>query len=65
MDFVLFNRNKYRYDNILIIINRLLKKFIFIFCYKTITAKEIILLFIYYIWRYFKSLDSIILDRKP
>ena len=65
MDFVLFNRDKYRYDNILIIIDYLLKKPISIPCYKIITAKEIVLLFIYYIWRYFRSPDSIVLDREP
>jgi hypothetical protein len=65
MDFVLFNRDKYGYDNILVIINRLLKKSIFIPCYKIITAEEIALLFIYYIWRYFGSPDFIISDRGP
>jgi hypothetical protein len=49
MDFVLFNRDKHGYDNILIIINYLLKKSISISCYKTTTAEEMALLFIYYI----------------
>jgi hypothetical protein len=65
MDFVSFNRDKHGYDNILIIINYLLKKSIFIFCCKIITIKKIVLLFIYYIWRYFRSLDFIVLDRGP
>ena len=65
MDFVSFNRDKHGYDNILIIINRLLKKSISISCYKIITAEEIALLFIYYIWRYFGSPDSIVSDREP
>jgi hypothetical protein len=47
MDFVSFNRDKHGYDNILIIINYLLKKSISIPCYKTITAEKIALLFIY------------------
>jgi hypothetical protein len=65
MDFVLFNRDKYGYDNILVIINRLLKKSISIPCYKTTTTKEMVLLFIYYIWRYFRPPDSIVSDRGP
>jgi hypothetical protein len=65
MDFVSFNRDKHGYDNILVIINYLLKKSISIPCYKTTTAEEIALLFIYYIWRYFGPPDSIVLDRGP
>jgi hypothetical protein len=49
----------------LVIINRLLKESVFIPCYKTTTVKEIASLFIYYIWRYFRPLDFIILDRGP
>jgi hypothetical protein len=65
MDFVLFNRDKHGYDNILVVINRLLKKSISISCYKTTTAEEMALLFIYYIWRYFGPPDSIVSDRGP
>jgi hypothetical protein len=49
MDFVLFNRDKHGYDNILVVINYLLKESISISCYKTTTAEEMVLLFIYYI----------------
>jgi hypothetical protein len=49
MDFVLFNKNKHKYNNMLMIINRLLKESVFIPCYKTTTAEEIAFLFIYYI----------------
>jgi hypothetical protein len=65
MDFVSFNRDKHGYDNILVVINYLLKKSISISYYKIITAEEIASLFIYYIWRYFGPPDSIILDRGP
>jgi hypothetical protein len=65
MDFVSFNRDKHGYDNILVVINYLLKKSISIPCYKTTTAEEMALLFIYYIWRYFRSSDSIVSDRGP
>jgi hypothetical protein len=49
----------------LMVINRLLKKSVFIPCYKTTTVKEIAFLFIYYIWRYFGPSDSIISNCKP
>jgi hypothetical protein len=65
MDFVLFNRDKHGYNNILVVINRLFKKSISIFYYKIIIAEKIALLFIYYIWRYFGPLDFIISDRGP
>jgi hypothetical protein len=63
MDFVLFNKDKHRYNNVLVVIDRLLKESVFIPCYKTTTAKEMAFLFIYYIWRYFGPLDFIISDR--
>ena len=47
----------------LVIIDRLLKESISIPYYKTTTTKEIASLFIYYVWRYFGPLDSIVLDR--
>jgi hypothetical protein len=47
----------------LVVIDCLLKESVFIPCYKTITAKEIAFLFIYYIWRYFRPSDFIISDR--
>ena len=49
MDFVLFNKDKHRYDNVLVVIDRLLKESVSIPCYKTTTAKEIASLFIYYV----------------
>jgi hypothetical protein len=49
----------------LVIIDRLSKESVSIPCYKTTTVKEITSLFIYYIWYYFKPLDSIISDHRP
>ena len=65
MDFVLFNKDKHRYNNVLIIIDCLLKESISIPCYKTTTTKEMASLFIYHVWRYFGPLDSIISDCGP
>ncbi len=47
----------------LVIIDRLSKESISIPCHKTTTTEEMAFLFIYYIWRYFGPLDSIVLDR--
>jgi hypothetical protein len=63
MDFNSFNRDKHGYDNVLVIMDCLLKESISIPCYKTTTAKEMASLFIYYVWHYFGPLDSIVLDR--
>jgi hypothetical protein len=49
----------------LVVIDCLLKKSVFISCYKITIAEEMASLFIYYIWRYFGPLNSIILDRGP
>src|SRR6266536_1896596 len=65
MDFNSFNRDKYRYDNVLVIMDRLSKESISIPCHKTTTTKEMAFLFIYHIWRYFGSLDSIVSDHGP
>ena len=65
MDFVLFNKDKHRYNNVLVVINRLLKESILIPCHKTIIIKEMASLFIYYVQRYFGPLDLIMLDQGP
>ena len=63
MDFVLFNKDKHRYNNVLVVMDYLLKESISIPCYKTTIAKEMALLFIYHVWHYFGPLDSIVLDQ--
>jgi hypothetical protein len=45
-----------------IIINHLFKQVISILYYKTITAENIARLYIYYIYRYYGTAESIILD---
>jgi hypothetical protein len=49
IDFVSFNKDKHRYNNMLVVIDRLSKESVFIPCYKTTTAEEMASLFIYYI----------------
>jgi hypothetical protein len=46
MNFKFFFKNKYNYNIILIIINKLKKDYIFIFYYKTINAYKLAKLFI-------------------
>ena len=65
IDFVSFNKDKYGYDNVLVIMDRLSKESISIPCHKTTTAEEMASLFIYHIWRYFGPPDSIVSDRGP
>ena len=48
MDFNSFNKDKHRYDNVLVIIDHLLKESVSIPCHKTTTTKEMASLFIYY-----------------
>ena len=62
MDFNSFNKDKHRYNNVLVIMDYLLKESVSIPCYKTTTAKEMASLFIYHMWHYFGPLDSIVLD---
>jgi hypothetical protein len=53
------------FDNIFIIVDRLSKKPILVPYYKTIRAKGLAEVYIYYVYRYYRVLDSIILDRGP
>ncbi len=65
MDFNSFNKDKHRYNNVLVIMDHLSKESVSIPCHKTTTAKEMASLFIYHVWRYFGPLDSIISDCGP
>ena len=65
IDFTSFNKDKHRYNNVLVVIDRLLKELILILYYKTTTAKDIASLFIYYIWRYFGPPNLIMSDQGP
>jgi hypothetical protein len=62
IDYYSFPRNKSRRNNIFVVIDCLSKQAISILCYKTATAENIARLYIYYIYRYYKTAESIILD---
>ena len=49
MDFNSFNKDKHGYNNVLVIIDHLLKESISILYYKTTIAKEMASLFIYHV----------------
>ena len=49
MDFNSFSKDKHRYNNVLVIMDYLLKESVSIPCYKTTTTKEMASLFIYHI----------------
>ena len=53
MNYYNFNKDKYNFNNILIIINRLNKQIITIFYYKTTILKDITKLYLYYIYYYY------------
>jgi hypothetical protein len=53
------------YDMVIILVNRFSKRPFLIPYYKNINAKEAAWLYIYYIYRIYGLLDTIILDRGP
>jgi hypothetical protein len=61
MDYYSFNKDKYGFDNILVIIDRLSKQAITIPYYKTIDTYEQAKLYLIYIYQYY-SLPTIILS---
>ena len=65
MDFKEFPRDRYGYDSILVIIDRLSKQAISIPCHKTITSKGLASLFIQWVYRFGHTPESIISDRGP
>ena len=62
MDFKSFSKDKYRYDIIYIVIDRLSKQSTLIPCYKTTTAKDIAQLYISYVYRYRGAPQTIVSD---
>jgi len=65
MDFKEFPRDKYGYNAILVIINRLGKDSVIIPYYKTIDARSLAILFIGWIYRFGHTPETIISDRGP
>ena len=65
MDFKEFPKDKYGFDVILVIIDRLGKDSITIPCYKTINARGLATLFINWVYRFGHTPETIISDRGP
>jgi transposase InsO family protein len=65
IDYYSFNQNKHRYNNILVIIDRLSKQAITIPYYKTINAREQARLYLMHIYRYYGPPTTILSDRSP
>jgi hypothetical protein len=53
------------YNIVIILVDRFSKRPFLIPCYKNINAKEAAQLYIYYIYRIYGLLDTIILDYRP
>jgi hypothetical protein len=65
MDFKSFNKDRHKYDVILIIINRLEKRSFFLPTYKTCTAADLAELYYAFPWRIFATPETITSDRGP
>jgi transposase InsO family protein len=65
MDFKSFPPDKAGYNMIFVVVDRLSKRAYSIPCYKTVTARDMVRLFIMYIWRTHGPPDTIVSDRGP
>jgi hypothetical protein len=65
MDFHELPKDRNGYDTIMIIVDHFGKRSISIPCQKTIDAKEVAHLYIHYVYRTYRLLDTIVLDRGP
>lgn len=63
MDFKEFPKDKYSFDSILVIINRLGKNLVIIPCHKTIDTQGLVILFIQWIYCFGYTLEIIISDQ--
>jgi hypothetical protein len=65
MDFKFFNKDRHRYNAILVMIDRLEKRSFFLPINKTCTAVNLAELYYAFLWRIFGTPETIILDRGP
>jgi hypothetical protein len=63
MDFESFNKDRHKYDAILIMVNRLKKRSFFLPIYKTCTAADLAELYYAFFWRIFGIPETITSDR--
>jgi hypothetical protein len=65
MDFKSMPQDKFGYDTVFVVINRLSKQAISVPCHKTVTTEEIAQLYVTYVYRYHGAPDSAVSDRGP
>jgi hypothetical protein len=65
MDFKSFNKDRYSYDAILVIMDRLSKRLFFLLTHKICTAANLAELYYIFFWRIFGISETIISDRGP
>jgi hypothetical protein len=65
MDFKSMPKDKFGYNTVFVVIDRLSKQAISMPCHKTITAEGIAQLYITYVYRYYGAPQSIVSDRGP
>jgi hypothetical protein len=65
MDFKSFNKNRYGYNAILVIMNRLSKRLFFLLTHKTCTAVDLAELYYIFLWRIFGTFETITSNRGP
>jgi hypothetical protein len=65
MDFKSFNKDRYGYDAILVIVDRLGKRSFSLFTHKICTAANLAELYYIFPWRIFGISETIISDRGP
>lgn len=65
MDYCSFNKDKYGFDNVLVVIDRFSKQAISIPCRKKVDARMQAKLYIYHVYRYFGAPLIMISDRRP
>ncbi len=58
-------KNKHKYDEIFVVVDCLSKQAISTPCFKTATAKDMARMFLSYVYRYYRPLQTIVLDRGP
>jgi transposase InsO family protein len=65
MDFKSMPKDKFGYDTVFVVIDRLSKQAISIPCHQTITAEEMAQLYITHVYRYYGAPESMVSDRGP
>jgi hypothetical protein len=65
MDFKSMPIDKHGYNTIFVVVDRLSKQAISAPCFQTVTAEDMAKLFISHVYKYYRPLQTIVLDRRP